>query len=809
MLRCRGDGPAGPPGLLFRVVKPSEGAAVDRCAAQSPTTQSAHRHSSREYRHDMISSSSVYGLKMQWTQEHSQWAEQHFDISSTTRSPAHKPEAYRAVPGHLQRSSTYQYAWANDDISALTASNLLKKYAEKYSGLLEMPPGAYSEAPMNGGRKGDPEAWQDSVYPMSCIPEGVVAVRKGGVAAAEAGSGMCSSPGLASSTLSEPSYSSSSCGSHGATALHTQEYGPAAYTGSYLHGGYGSQAPAASTPALSSPLHSSGLLQPPPPPPPPPPTSHPALVPAYNGSSPSLSGYNYPPAGYPAQGSLGPGYSPGGAPPPSSYLPSGIAAPTPLPPSSTLPGYPYQSHNLTPITPTPLGSGGSANSLKRKAFYMASQEQINSSYGGFGYGQARSSAENAVYRVADNSGTNGFERSSEKASSLPFGSQKQSAMTSEQQQQQRKYGGQGTGGALTPPAYASRSADSLGGFASSALSEQGAADDHRLHLSHPPPGPASSSSSSSSSRSTEEQLKSSDPHLLDMVTSEILQQGPPVDWSDIAGLEAAKASLKEEVLWPMLRPDMFSGLGAAPRCVLLFGSRGSGRTLLGRCLASQLGAPFLLLSGSTLATKWLAEGDKILQASFLVARCRQPSVLFISEVDMLLSAHLGEESPVNRLKAELLAQLDSLLLCPGEDGANQVLVVCSTSRPQDMDEGLPRYFGRRILVPLPDGAARHQIVNQLLAQSQHKYCLSEEEQALLVQRTEGFSGLDVARLCQEALVGLLHAQGMDMTGMMPRGQIRPLTYQDFDSVFCKFQASISQKEIDTYTEWNKMIGCSQ
>ncbi|KAG7254159.1 hypothetical protein CRUP_036982 [Coryphaenoides rupestris] len=261
----------------------------------------------------------------------------------------------------------------------------------------------------------------------------------------------------------------------------------------------------------------------------------------------------------------------------------------------------------------------------------------------------------------------------------------------------------------------------------------------------------------------------------------------------------------------MLRPDMFSGLGGAPRCVLLFGSRGSGRTLLGRCLASQLGAPFLQLSGSTLATKWLAEGDKILQASFLVARCRQPSVLFISEVDMLLSAHLSEESPVNRLKAELLAQLDSLLLCPGEDGANQVLVVCSTSRPQDMDEGLRRYFGRRILVPLPDGAARHQIVNQLLAQSQHKYCLSEEEQTLLAQRTEGFSGLDVARLCQEALVGLLHAssQGMDMTGMIPRGQIRPLTYQDFDGVFCKFQASISQKEIDTYTEWNKMFGCGQ
>ncbi|XP_056157475.1 fidgetin-like isoform X2 [Lampris incognitus] len=748
---------------------------------------------------------------MQWTPEHTQWAEQHFDISSTTRSPAHKAEAYRAVPGHLQRSAAYQYAWANDDISALTASNLLKKYAEKYSGILEMP-GSYPEGPgVMNGRKGESEPWQDGVYPMSCIPEGVP-VRKGGVAAAsEVVSGLCSSPGLASSTLSEPSFSSSSCGSHAATALHSssvssQEYG-AAYGGTYLHGSYSSQA--AGAPALPSPLHSSGLLQPPPPPPPP--SAHPTLVPAYNGGSPNLSNYNYPPAGYPAQSAVGPGYSPGGAPPPSSYLPSGIAAPTPLPPSSTLPGYPYQSHNLPPIAPTPL-NGSSSNSLKRKAFYMTGQGEVDSSYTNFSYSQARSSAESPMYRVADSGGTNGgsnsgggFDRSTEK-SSLPFNPQKQSAMPSEQ----RKYSNQAPGGSLTPPSYVSstvggsRSADSLTSFTSPSLNEQGT-EDHRIHLSHSAPG------RTSSSRAAEEQLKSSDPHLLEMVTSEILQQGPPVDWSDIAGLELAKATMKEEVLWPMLRPDMFSGLGPAPRCVLLFGPRGSGRTLLGRCIASQLGAPFLQLSGSTLATKWLAEGEKILRASFLVARCRQPSVLFISEVDMLLSAHLSEESPVNRLKAELLAQLDSLHLGSSEDGGSQVLVVCSTSRPQDMDEGLRRYFGRRVLVPLPDGAARHQIVNQLLSQSQHKYCLSEEELALLVQRTEGFSGLDLARLCREALVGLLHAsaQGMDMTGMMPRGQIRPLAYQDFDSVFCKFQASISQKEIDTYTEWNKMFGCSQ
>uniref|UniRef100_A0AAY5KDA1 Fidgetin n=1 Tax=Esox lucius TaxID=8010 RepID=A0AAY5KDA1_ESOLU len=659
---------------------------------------------------------------MQWTPEHAQWAEQHFDISSTTRSPAHKVEAYR---GHLQR--TYQYAWANDDISALTASNLLKKYAEKYSGILEGPSErallcSYSDsAPgLLNGRKSESESWQEGIYPMTCAPD-VISMSKAGMTAAipptDVLASIGSSPGVASS-LSEPSYSSSNCGSHTATSLHSglpsQEYA-AGYNGSYLHSSYSGQ----TTPGLPSPhpspLHSGGLLQPPPPPPP----------------------YNYPPTGYPQQTAVAPGYSTGVAPPPSAYLPSGIAAPTPLPPS-TLPGYTYQSHNHAPIAPTPV-NGNSANSLKRKAFYMTGHGDMDSSYANFNYNQQRSS-QSPMYRIPDNSLSdssrgNGFDRNAD-PSSLTFKPTKQPISSD----QQRKFSGHAT----------------------------------------------------SSSHTAEEQLKNSDANLVELVTTEVLQPGPPVDWSDIAGLELAKAAIKEEILWPILRPDMFSGLATLPRSLLLFGPQGTGRTLLGRCMASQLGAAFLRLSGSALVTKWLGEGEKIVQASFLVARCRQPSVVFISEVDMLLSAQLSEESPVNRIKSELLMQLDSVLT----SAENHVLVVCSTSKPEEIQESLRRYFIKRLLIPLPDSTARHQIISQLL--SQHSYCLSDKEMSMLVQRTEGFSGLDVARLCQEAVVGPLH--GIPM---------RPVSYQDFDNVFCKFQPSISQKELDTYTEWNKMFGCSQ
>ncbi|KAG7227533.1 hypothetical protein INR49_005348 [Caranx melampygus] len=374
---------------------------------------------------------------------------------------------------------TYQYAWANDDISALTASNLLKKYAEKYSGILEGP----------------------NERALLC-------------------SYSDSTTGLMNGR--------NNCGSHTATTLHTglpsQEY-TASYNASYLHSSYSSQ----NTPALPSPhpspLHSAGLLQPPPPPPPP------ALVPSYNTGSPNLPNYNYPPTGYPSQTAVGP-------------------APTPIPPS-TLPGYTYQSHNHTPIAPTPL-NGSTSNSLKRKAFYMSGHGDMDSSYGNFNYTQQRSS-QSPMYRitdsgVSDSNRGNGFERNAE-ASSLAFKPTKQ-PMSSDQQRKFNMHSGR----ALTPPSYGSTKSsvgdlrtEPFSKFGSPIMNEQ--SEEHRQHLSHSLTGP-DLGTATSSIHAAEEQLKNSDSNLVEMVTTEILQQGPPVDWSDIAGLEMAKAAIKRRYYGP-------------------------------------------------------------------------------------------------------------------------------------------------------------------------------------------------------------------------------------------------------------------
>ncbi|XP_055482778.1 fidgetin-like protein 2 [Psammomys obesus] len=156
---------------------------------------------------------------MHWTPEHAQplnqWPEQHLDVSSTTPSPAHKLEL---PPGGRQRC---HYAWAHDDISALTASNLLKRYAEKYSGVLDSPyerPGlaSYGDAVFLNGAKADPEPWPgpEPPYPLASLHEGLPGAKPAG---AGGSAGLGGSPAVAGN-LAEPLYAGNACGAPAAAA---------------------------------------------------------------------------------------------------------------------------------------------------------------------------------------------------------------------------------------------------------------------------------------------------------------------------------------------------------------------------------------------------------------------------------------------------------------------------------------------------------------------------------------------------------------------------------------------------------------
>ncbi|MEE6465603.1 hypothetical protein FKM82_006616 [Ascaphus truei] len=303
---------------------------------------------------------------------------------------------------------------------------------------------------------------------------------------------------------------------------------------------------------------------------------------------------------------------------------------------------------------------------------------------------------------------------------------------------------------------------------------------------------------------SDERLKNIEPKMIELIMSEIMDHGPAVNWDEIAGLEFAKTTIKEIVVWPMLRPDIFTGLRGPPKGILLFGPPGTGKTLIGKCIACQSGATFFSISASSLTSKWVGEGEKMVRALFAVARCHQPAVIFIDEIDSLLSQRgEGEHESSRRIKTEFLVQLDGATT----SSEDRILVVGATNRPQEIDEAARRRLVKRLYIPLPEASARKQIVVSLMS---WEHCsLADQEVESIVLQADGFSGADMTQLCREAALGPIRSIQVQDISTITAEQVRPIAYIDFQNAFQTVRPSVSQKDLELYENWNKTFGCGR
>jgi transitional endoplasmic reticulum ATPase len=229
---------------------------------------------------------------------------------------------------------------------------------------------------------------------------------------------------------------------------------------------------------------------------------------------------------------------------------------------------------------------------------------------------------------------------------------------------------------------------------------------------------------------------------------ETVVEVPNIKWSDIGGLEETKKNLQEMILFPIDHPEKFEQFGMQPsRGVLFYGPPGCGKTLLAKAVASECSANFISIKGPELLTMWFGESEANVREVFDKARAAAPCVLFFDELDSIGTARGSSQGDAggagDRVMNQLLTEID------GVGQKKNVFFIGATNRPELLDEALlrPGRLDQLIYIPLPDFPARQSILEATLRKSP---VAGNVPLAFVAQKTEGFSGADLAELCQRA-----------------------------------------------------------
>ena len=223
-----------------------------------------------------------------------------------------------------------------------------------------------------------------------------------------------------------------------------------------------------------------------------------------------------------------------------------------------------------------------------------------------------------------------------------------------------------------------------------------------------------------------------------------------ITFKDVAGLEGAKEDM-QDIIEFLKNPEIFTNMGAKiPKGILMEGGPGNGKTLLAKAVAGEVNCPFITVSGSSFVEMYVGVGPKRVRELFAIARENAPCIIFIDEIDALISKRSGNggggQSEYNNTVNAFLVEMDGL-----SDANSGIIVLGATNRAALLDEAAtrPGRFDRTIQINKPFIKDRIQLLENAFA----KIELSDDVNIDHIARgTAGFSGAELANLVNEALI---------------------------------------------------------
>ncbi|KAG9390761.1 katanin p60 ATPase-containing subunit A1 [Carpediemonas membranifera] len=293
-----------------------------------------------------------------------------------------------------------------------------------------------------------------------------------------------------------------------------------------------------------------------------------------------------------------------------------------------------------------------------------------------------------------------------------------------------------------------------------------------------------------------------------------------VKMEDIVGSRDAKRAIEQAVCYPILAPKLL-GLSVTPfRGVLMFGPPGTGKTLLAKAVAAQSDATMFICSSADLTSKFRGESEKLIKLLFAMARHYAPSVIFIDEVDALISNNAGggdSGDASRRAVSEFQTQMEGVLTPQGD---KPVVLIGATNYPWNIRPAMLRRFDKRVYVPLPTVEDVENILRKKMQRAVDDRSIADIDGIdfkALAARLDGYSGSDVDVICRNVCIKpmdravemfgigkiteMVDGDGMDRSALLE--QVGKVTMDDFEVVIEGVEPSVDKALLKQYEDFNE------